>query len=46
MHICGATLEAPHRMENSILGRHPPELGSRKSDVFIPTQIEMIGDLV
>lgn len=46
MHICGATLEAPHRMENSRFGRHPPVLGSRKRELFIPTQIEIIGILV
>ena len=45
MHICGATLEALHRMENSILGLHPVRPGSRKSEVLIPTQIETMGDL-
>ena len=43
IHICGATLEAPHRMENSIFGRHPLVPGSRKSDVLMPTQIEITG---
>jgi hypothetical protein len=46
IHICGATLEALHRMENSILGLHPPLPGSRKSEVFIPTHIEIMGALV
>ena len=45
IHICGATLEAPHRIENSILGRHPPVPGSRNSEVPIPTQMEIIGCL-
>ena len=46
MHICGATLVALHRMENSILGLHPPFPGSRKSEVSIPTHIEIMGTLV
>lgn len=46
MHICGARLEAAHRIENSILGRHPPVPGSLNSDVLIPTQIETIGFLI
>ena len=45
IHICGATLEAPHRIENSILGRHPPVPGSLNSEVPIPTQMEIIGCL-
>ena len=46
IHICGATLVALHRMENSILGLHPPFPGSRKSEVSIPTHIEIMGTLV
>ena len=43
MHICGATLEALHRIENSILGLHPPVPGSRNSEVLIPTHTVIIG---
>ena len=46
MHICGATLEALHRIENSILGLHPLVPGSRNSDVLIPTQTVIIGCFV
>lgn len=46
MHICGARLKVPQRIENSILGRHPPVPGSLNSDVLIPTQIETIGFLI
>ena len=45
IHICGATLEALHRIENSILGLHPPVPGSRNSEVVIPTQTVIIGCL-
>ena len=46
IHICGATLEALHRTENSILGLNPPVPGSRNSDVLIPTQTVIIGCFV
>lgn len=41
--IFGATLEALHRIKNSILGVHPLVPGSRSSEVLIPTQRVIIG---